>query len=91
MSECRHGRPECECQKVQPLSSGRWDASGSWEASVEGQKFIAKEWAEEMTIEELRYVLDDMADDMNAFTLYERQAALRAASELLWQYEDLQH
>lgn len=90
MNKCRHGRPECECSinphdhtcsmaylgSSQPLSSGRWDAVGSWNEAVLEERKKAFNWAVNLSAEKLHWVVTIMADDLNAFSLYERKAVL---------------
>ena len=57
-------------------SSGRWDATGSFEESVALQRELAHDWALGLTISQLRQAIATMAADNNAFTLYERKALL---------------
>lgn len=90
MSDCRHSRLECECQNpsIQPLSSGRWDATGSWSDTVTETRDKAFTWASSLDPKKLHWVVTVMASDVNAFTLYERKAileviALKLGSELL--------
>lgn len=95
--ECRHGRPECECKNPrnvnpsylssQPLSSGRWDAVGSWEDAVIASRELAFNWAKNLPLKTLHWAITVMASDTNAFSLYERRAllevvALRLGKEL---------
>jgi hypothetical protein len=84
---CRHDRPECECltrlpgdSHAQPLSSGRWDASGSWVDAVYEEREKAFTWAKNLSLKELHWALTVMASEVNAFTLYERSAILEVAS-----------
>lgn len=74
---------------AQPLSSGRWDATGSWEEAVEKEQQYARAWAEGIPVNEVSDNLLAMAHDTNHFTLYERRALLERAAELVWQYSDL--
>lgn len=57
-------------------SSGRWDATGSFQLAVAEQRNLAKDWATGLTISQLRQAVATMASDNNAFTLYERKALL---------------
>ena len=57
-------------------SSGRWDATGSFQLAVAEQCNLAKDWAVGLTISQLRQAVATMASDNNAFTLYERKALL---------------
>lgn len=57
-------------------SSGRWDATGSFEDAVSEQQALAREWVTELSNRELTLTLSSMAKDPNAFTLYERRAVL---------------
>lgn len=57
-------------------SSGRWDATGSFQDAVTEQRKLAKDWAVGLTISQLRQAVATMASDNNAFTLYERKALL---------------
>lgn len=68
---------------TQPLSSGRWDATGSWHTAVEQEELKAFAWAENLSLLGLKLVLEDMADDTNAYSLYERKAALKRAARTL--------
>lgn len=87
---CRHGRPECECQCIisQPLSSGRWDAVGSWSEAVQLQQEKATRWAVHLNTSDLYRAVTTMASDENAFTLYERKAILDAIAIHLWREID---
>lgn len=79
---CRHDRPECECldklpyESHQPLSSGRWDASGSWSDAVNIEHEKAFKWASNLPLKDLHWAITVMASDVNAFTLYERKSIL---------------
>lgn len=97
MVECRHGRPECECRnprkishdhtesfKSQPLSSGRWDAVGSWSDAVTTTQEQAFNWANNLDLKSLHWAVSVMADDINAFTLYEREAILKVTALVLF-------
>ena len=89
--ECRHGRPECECQSIssQPLSSGRWDAIGSWEDATSLEREKAFKWANNLEIGDLYRAVLLMASDINAFTLYERTAILEVvAIRLKWEMKE---
>ena len=57
-------------------SSGRWDATGSFQNAVAEQRRLAHDWAVGLTISQLRQAVATMASDNNAFTLYERKALL---------------
>ncbi len=81
MMECRHGKLECECRGPQanlpqPLSSGRWDAAGSWEIAVYEERQKALKWARTLSLKDLHWAITTMASDVNAFSLYERKALL---------------
>jgi Zn finger protein HypA/HybF involved in hydrogenase expression len=65
---------------TQPLSSGRWDASGSWKGAVEEEKRKVQLWANSLSLIELSRALKVMSVDTNAFTLYERQVIIEMAS-----------
>lgn len=82
IGECRHGRPECECQDntSQSLSSGRWDAVGSWEDATYFEREKARIWAKNLGLKYLHWAITVMAEDTNAFTLYERKALLEVAA-----------
>lgn len=64
-------------------SSGRWDASGSFEEAVEEQKKLAHDWARSLTIKEALYNVELMAYDPNALTLYQRTALLTLLLSLI--------
>lgn len=57
-------------------SSGRWDASGSFEEAVEEQRLLARSWARSLDITALIHHIELMALDNNQLTLYERKALL---------------
>jgi hypothetical protein len=94
MTECRHGRPECVCNinphdhtcqfnldsSTQPLSSGRWDAAGSWSDAVTAEQDKAFGWASGLSIHNLHWAITVMASDVNAFSLYERKALLEVVA-----------
>lgn len=61
---------------TQPLSSGRWDAAGSWEDAVTETMEQAFNWASNLSLEELHWAITVMAADVNSFSLYERRALL---------------
>lgn len=63
-------------------SSGRWDASGSWEEAVRNQEEHALNWAVELSNEDISSLLVAMMDP-NVFTTYERRAILMVASTRL--------
>lgn len=73
---------------TQPLSSGRWDASGSWADAVEEQFVKSRDWAFALSLFDLRMAVMKMEQDVNAFTLYERKAILMAVQHKLWQLEE---
>ena len=68
--------------KYNQSSSGRWDASGSWEEAVSKQAEQALKWAVKLSNEDLSSLLVAMIDS-NAFTTYERRAILMVASTRL--------
>lgn len=88
--ECRHGRPECECpdntdnprssNNLQNLSSGRWDANGSWFDATFAEREKAFKWAETLSLKKLHWAVTVLASDTNAFTLYERKAILEVVA-----------
>lgn len=61
---------------TQPLSSGRWDAAGSWEEATQTERNMAFGWASSLDTKKLHWAVTVMASDVNAFTLYERKAIL---------------
>lgn len=63
-------------------SSGRWDASGSWEEAVKNKEAEALRWAVDLSNEDISSLLVAMIDS-NAFTTYERKAILMVASTRL--------
>lgn len=65
---------------TQPLSSGRWDASGSWEDAVWIEREKAFNWAKSLPLKTLHWVITTMASDTNAFSLYERKAILEVVA-----------
>lgn len=73
---------------TQPLSSGRWDASGSWEEAVEEQHRLACDWVWGLGLHDLRLAVMQMEYDTNAFTLYQRKAILMRVQEVIWQHEN---
>lgn len=77
-------------EKYDTLSSGRWDASGSWADAVFHEKKKAFHWAEGLSLEQLIKALEILAVDINAeFSTYERQAVLyRILDELRINYEN---
>lgn len=65
---------------TQPLSSGRWDASGSWEDATVTERNMAFGWASSLDPKKLHWAVTIMASDVNAFTLYERKAVLEVVA-----------
>lgn len=64
-------------------SSGRWDASGSYEEAVAEQRSLAHNWARSLHITALCHHVELMALDNNALTLYERKALLEVVLDRL--------
>ncbi len=64
----------------QPLSSGRWDAAGSWEEATQTERNMAFGWASSLDLNKLHWAVTVMASDVNAFTLYERKAILEVVA-----------
>lgn len=85
MGICRHSRPECGClnPNPQPLSSGRWDAAGSWQEAVLAEMDKSLVWAKSLTVSQLSQHVATMASDVNAFSLYERKALLEVVAKHL--------
>lgn len=54
-------------------SSGRWDASGSFDEACDYQRSLARNWALGLTRTQLIHAILTMSEDSNAFTLYERK------------------
>lgn len=66
------------------LSSGRWDASGSWADAVLYEKQKAFHWAEGLGQADILQAIISLAEDINAdFTTYERQALLYRVVDIL--------
>lgn len=63
-----------------PLSSGRWDASGSWKDAVYLEYEKAFKWASSLSTYDLHWAVTMMADDVNAYSLYERKAILQVVA-----------
>lgn len=57
-------------------SSGRWDATGSFQDAVNKERELARNWASSLNLSHLHCCIALMATDNNAFTLYERKALL---------------
>lgn len=66
-------------------SSGRWDATGSFENAVQEQRNLAFGWANSLDLSNLHWAITVMADDAGAFTLYERKALLQVVALKLGQ------
>lgn len=64
------------------LSSGRWDAVGSWEKAVQAQMDEAMRWANDLDDLDLADILEAMVDS-NEFTTYERRAVLLASARTI--------
>lgn len=65
-------------------SSGRWDASGNIHDAILEQERMACSMAFGLETRELSLALEAMANDTNAYTLYERKyLLLTAAGRLL--------
>lgn len=62
-------------------SSGRWDASGSFEEAVNEQKQLAYVWAKSLDVNGIFHNIELMAYDPNALTLYQRTALLTLVLE----------
>lgn len=62
-------------------SSGRWDATGSWNDATAAQRREALTWVLGLSMKELVQALFDMAMDTNAFTLYQRKELLLEAAD----------
>lgn len=62
-------------------SSGRWDASGSFEEAVNEQKQLAYVWAKSLDVNGILHNIELMAYDPNALTLYQRTALLTLVLE----------
>ena len=74
---------------TQPLSSGRWDASGSWEDAAFLEREKAFKWANNLQVDDLYRAVLLMSSDTNAFTLYERAAILEVvAIRLKWEMKE---
>lgn len=74
---------------TQPLSSGRWDAIGTWSEVVTETREQAFNWANNLDLKELHHAVLAMVDDVNAFTLYERTAILEVvAIRLKWEMKE---
>lgn len=67
----------------QPLSSGRWDAVGSWSDAVTETREEAFNWASNLDPKQLHWAVTVMAAEVNAFTLYERTAILEVIALML--------
>ncbi len=65
-----------------PESSGRWDASGSFELASQLQREQALDWVRDLSNLDLAYAIEEMIDP-NAFTLHQRVSLLRVAAERL--------
>lgn len=61
-------------------SSGRWDATGSFQDAVWQEREKAFQWASKLTLNKLHWAITVMASDVNAFTLYERKALLEVVA-----------
>lgn len=65
---------------TQPLSSGRWDAVGSWSEAITSSRELAFQWASSLDPKQLHWAVTVMASDTNAFSLYERKAVLEVVA-----------
>ncbi len=65
---------------LQALSSGRWDAAGSWQVATYEERQKALKWARTLSLRDLHWAVTVMASDVNAFSLYERQAVLETVA-----------
>lgn len=64
-------------------SSGRWDATGSFEDAVNERRELSRNWANSLPLTTLHHCITTMASDSEAFTLYERKALLEVVALIL--------
>lgn len=76
MKESLRKKETMKTSRQEILSSGRWDAIGSLDDSIQEEINKTFIWANTRTNKELRDAIKLMAEDTNAFTLYERRALL---------------
>ena len=70
-------------KKYNTVSSGRWDALGSWSDAVVEEHEKAAEWVNNLPLPEILESLKEMAEDPGAFTTYQRRALMIHVADVL--------
>lgn len=65
------------------VSSGRWDALGSWSDAVIEEHEKAARWVLNLRLTTIIEFLRIMAEDPNAFTTYQRRALMIHVADVL--------